>query len=200
MAQFDEMSKIWVEKMALPQNEKDLRAEMISYMAEKLNEIKRPETLPESKEELLLLLTALGLLYKAVYIDVVNLYFYRYVREVGGKGVSMFSKAWLKAHMDEFAAYKHDTDPFAIARTEIGAIGGLAELDGYYQRGYRRKKWISERDSRVRLTHRIADSQIKLLEEPFVVGGSLMMFPQDTSLGAPAEEIANCRCTMSPVK
>ena len=60
--------------------------------------------------------------------------------------------------------------------------------------GKTQKEWISMRDNRVRQTHRIADSQVKPIMEPFEVGNSLMQFVGDSSLGADAEEIVGCRC------
>lgn len=60
--------------------------------------------------------------------------------------------------------------------------------------GYTRKQWISMRDAFVRPTHHIADSQTRKIDEPFIVGNSLLMYPTDWSLGASPEEIINCRC------
>ena len=54
--------------------------------------------------------------------------------------------------------------------------------------------WVSMRDERVRINHRHADGQTVPVNEPFIVGGYKMMFPLDDSLGAPIEEIINCRC------
>jgi len=36
------------------------------------------------------------------------------------------------------------------------------------------------------------------MNEPYLVGGSKMMFPSDTSLGARAKEVVNCRCVSIP--
>jgi hypothetical protein len=33
------------------------------------------------------------------------------------------------------------------------------------------------------------------MDEPFVVDGEQLMFPGDTSMGATARNIVNCRCT-----
>lgn len=54
------------------------------------------------------------------------------------------------------------------------------------------RRWISHRDSRTRLTHRLADGQERPLGEPYWVGGAPMMHPGDQS--APISEWINCRC------
>lgn len=58
-----------------------------------------------------------------------------------------------------------------------------------------KKSWLTLRDKRVRPTHREAEGQTKPINEAFNVGSSRMMYPGDTSLGAPIREIANCRCS-----
>lgn len=62
-----------------------------------------------------------------------------------------------------------------------------------------KKSWISLRDKRVRHTHVEADrtysSAAIPVNEAFIVGSSRMMYPGDTSLGAPIREIAHCRCS-----
>lgn len=66
---------------------------------------------------------------------------------------------------------------------DIGALRGAT------------KEWDSSGDSRVRDSHRHMDGQSVEIEEPFVTpDGDKLMFPGDTSLGAPAKEIINCRC------
>ena len=54
--------------------------------------------------------------------------------------------------------------------------------------------WVSMRDERVRDSHWRTDSQTVPINEPFTINGYKMMFPGDDSLGAPVEEIINCRC------
>ena len=56
------------------------------------------------------------------------------------------------------------------------------------------KTWHTACDSSVRGTHKEANGQTKPLNEPFIVGGSRLMFPGDTSLFADPREIYNCRC------
>ena len=70
------------------------------------------------------------------------------------------------------------------------------ELVEALEDGYRRKGWLSMRDRKVRDTHREVDGTVIPIEEPFEVGGYLMMTPKDDSMGAPDEEIANCRCSL----
>lgn len=62
--------------------------------------------------------------------------------------------------------------------------------------GKKSKLWDDVKDNRERPTHRMVGGSIVDINEPFRVGDSLMMFPKDESLGAKAEEIINCRCTI----
>jgi len=54
--------------------------------------------------------------------------------------------------------------------------------------------WVSMRDERVRVSHWEADGQTVPINEPFTINGYKMMFPLDDSMGAPIDEIINCRC------
>lgn len=57
------------------------------------------------------------------------------------------------------------------------------------------KTWDSSGDNRVRETHREMDGQTVQMDEPFTtLNGAKLMFPGDSSLGAPADEIIACRC------
>lgn len=54
------------------------------------------------------------------------------------------------------------------------------------------KQWRTRGDSRVRDSHKAVDGQLRLLDEPFNVGGHAMMHPGDPN--GPASECVNCRC------
>lgn len=55
--------------------------------------------------------------------------------------------------------------------------------------------WRSAGDGRVRDSHRAMNGQKRGFNEPFTTpSGAQMLRPGDASLGAPVEEIVNCRC------
>ncbi|RXT72251.1 hypothetical protein B1F77_26910 [Pseudomonas syringae] len=57
------------------------------------------------------------------------------------------------------------------------------------------KTWKSRGDNIVRGSHRVMNNQVVDKDAPFMSPrGALLMFPGDSSLGAPIEERARCRC------
>jgi len=60
-----------------------------------------------------------------------------------------------------------------------------------------RKRWDTERDPRVRDTHRHVDGEVRDLGMPFYVGGFPMLHPGDPM--APADEVCGCRCDLAIV-
>jgi hypothetical protein len=85
-----------------------------------------------------------------------------------------------------------------IAQTEINSAQNAA---GYYSIGTFLdpkkilKEWLASGDKRTRPSHAKAHHQSRQYEKPFNVGGSLLMFPGDGSLGAAGKETIRCRCT-----
>jgi len=57
------------------------------------------------------------------------------------------------------------------------------------------KEWVTVGDERVRAAHAAADAQVRRVEELFKVGGQQLRFPGDTSFGATAGNVINCRCS-----
>ena len=93
-----------------------------------------------------------------------------------------------------------------IARTEtIAALneGRTEALNQLIDRGEIRadqvtRIWDATGDLRTRPQHAAIDGQSKGFNQPFVMpDGSLLNHPGDTSLGAPASQVVNCRCYVS---
>lgn len=57
------------------------------------------------------------------------------------------------------------------------------------------KVWSAVGDRRTRASHSTASGQEQKFNVAYKVGGASLMFPGDTSLGAPAREVVRCRCT-----
>ena len=57
------------------------------------------------------------------------------------------------------------------------------------------KEWVTVGDQDVRDSHVLADSQTRDVSKPFTVEGQLLRYPGDTSLGASAANVINCRCS-----
>lgn len=91
------------------------------------------------------------------------------------------------------------------ARTGITAAQNAGRMDSYIaaeKMGIQiKRRWICTKDARTRFSHGMADGQIVIgTEKPFSVGGELMMFPGDQSMGAHGWNIYNCRCTTRTVE
>lgn len=56
------------------------------------------------------------------------------------------------------------------------------------------KTWVTVGDTKVRDAHMRANGQTVEVTQPFQVGGELLKYPGDTSLGASFANIINCRC------
>lgn len=84
-----------------------------------------------------------------------------------------------------------------IARTEMLSANGAAMLEGYRQsRVVVGKEWMCSMDSDSRKWHKEANGQVVPVDEPFIVGGEKLMHPGDSSQGASAKNVIQCRCTM----
>lgn len=82
-----------------------------------------------------------------------------------------------------------------IARTETHSAANAAQLFAAESLGRQnmKREWIAAEDERTREDHANADGQVVALEQPFEVGGELLMYPGDA--GGSPEQIINCRCT-----
>ena len=98
-----------------------------------------------------------------------------------------------QSHIDDPYYYSHDRARFA-AENESNSSWNYADYQEAIQNGKTKKRWVDVGDKRERDSHRQVGGTIKPIDEPFAVGGSLMQFAKDISLGAASSEIINCRC------
>lgn len=91
--------------------------------------------------------------------------------------------------------YLSDDRAVNIAKTEANVILDHAEYAEAIKNGFTHKMWNTIMDGKERDTHAEANGQVVPIGTPFEIGGVLMMHPGDGSLGAGADEIANCRCS-----
>ncbi len=83
-----------------------------------------------------------------------------------------------------------------IAATEVAAANNYGSHEAAKASDLSLNKvWLATDDNHTRPDHRDADGQTVGMDEPFQVGGSQLMFPGDTSMGAAADEVIRCRCT-----
>ena len=85
-----------------------------------------------------------------------------------------------------------------IARTESMHAANFGSTELFRAYGADRHEWVATNDIRTRPTHAAANGQVRVIGQPFEVGGYPMLHPLDGSLGAPAGEIVQCRCVTAP--
>lgn len=91
-----------------------------------------------------------------------------------------------------------------LVRTLYNSGANRAQFEALKAQGYTHKRWLTARDNRVRVAkkgsrfdHRRMDGVTVPIGEPFITpAGSRLRYPGDRSLGAPAGEVVNCRCTI----
>lgn len=83
-----------------------------------------------------------------------------------------------------------------ISECEANSILNYRQYLKAVKAGKTKKKWIDVGDKRERKTHLEVGGTTLPIDEPFSVGDSLLQFPKDVSLGASADEVVNCRCSI----
>lgn len=81
-----------------------------------------------------------------------------------------------------------------IARTEATGGANFGAYRALLAEGVKTKIWEATGDTRTRPNHVFASGQEVPIDQPFIVGGSLMQFPGDPA--GNVSEVANCRCAM----
>lgn len=111
-----------------------------------------------------------------------------------GEDSDMVVDTTIKHAGEEF--YRSEDRAMLVAENEANSAINYFEYKEAVAGGKKRKQWITQRDDRVRDTHKEVNGETIPIDNAFIVGDSLMAFPKDTSYGASINEIAGCRCTI----
>lgn len=99
-----------------------------------------------------------------------------------------------KGHEGDFWYYSKDRARF-ISENESQLSFNHQEFVDAIESGKTLKQWMDVRDRKERKTHRAVGGKVIPINEPFLVGDSLMLYAKDSeTFGADAKEIINCRC------
>ncbi len=215
LAATDSLNIIYYGEMELPAAEKKVRIVMakqlqgtVSKYYDTVRAILADEKVSKRKRDILLAAAVMSL--KNAYLSFFDKYYPVYINAVGAANGEPYYgvDAWRQKRALDFAIWITQTarnEPnlafsqshaATVTRTEVNSIGNLAALDAAYRQGKRFKTWKTFGDRQVRPTHQAANGTRIPIDEPFTVGDYKMMFPTDSSLGAGAEEIVNCRCVL----
>jgi len=80
-----------------------------------------------------------------------------------------------------------------IARTETHTSANKGSYEMAKELNMKIKEWLSAKDERTRIAHRLVNGQRVKIDEPFIVDGEELMYPGDSN--GSAANIINCRCT-----
>lgn len=103
------------------------------------------------------------------------------------------------------ATINHPDDPYffsndratLIAENEANSIYNDSEYADALLTGKKWHTWHAIIDKRTRDTHAEVNGTVLPIDIPFEVGGYLMPYPRSDEMGAPPEEIVNCRCSVT---
>ena len=102
----------------------------------------------------------------------------------------------LKNQFNTYSQYQSER----LVRTEATNAANFATMESsktIFPGAQMMKEWIASFDDRTRSTHSEAGASDPIpYNEPFMVGGSFLMYPGDPS--GPAAEVVNCRCSVAP--
>ena len=77
---------------------------------------------------------------------------------------------------------------------ESNSVIGYEEFENAKSDGKTRKKWRTQKDNKVRDTHREMEGKTIPINDYFIVGGCPLLYPRDPE--GDTKEIAGCRCAL----
>lgn len=133
---------------------------------------------------------------KQRYLNIVEKYsgIDDYVEDYAKEFASLTIRVTLENLSDDY--YKSEDRAILIAENEANSNINYFDMKQAVEEGKTKKRWKTQRDKKVRETHKQIDGQEIDIEDAFLVGDSLMRFPKDIYYGASLEEIAGCRCVV----
>lgn len=199
LAEVDKLNIIFFGEMDISSAEKSLRVVMAAALAKPLL---RFYDIVQRFSDAALLAAATAEFEKS-YLEFFAKYYAQYMCTLSATSANKPDR-WACEHARELAKWiTGNGQQLSVSerllntiRTEVNEIGNLALLNAALGNKKTKKRWKTFGDSKVRPTHKDAAGQTVPIGEPFIVGGYKLMFPCDSSLGAGAEEIVNCRCTV----
>lgn len=123
------------------------------------------------------------------YIDI-DKYLEDYITDFSQETVDTTLK-----HIDE-EFYLSEDRSLLISLNEANTTLNYKDYANAIKAGKKRKQWLTEKDKKVRKTHRALDDMVLSIEDAFIVGDTLMRFPHDTLYGIDYEQLSNCRCSI----
>ena len=81
-----------------------------------------------------------------------------------------------------------------IAETEANTVLNYTDYEDAIKNGFTKKTWKTEKDNRVRKSHRAVDGKTIGIKDYFNVGGDEMLFPHDLSQNPKPQNTIGCRC------
>ena len=94
-------------------------------------------------------------------------------------------------HLDE-PYYFSQERALLVAQNEANTVMNRVDFETAKAQGKKYKRWITEKDFKVRLNHALVDEEKIPIDEMFHVGEDLMRYPHDYN--ASPENTINCRC------
>lgn len=88
-----------------------------------------------------------------------------------------------------------DERALIVGANESNSMCNYEDFQDAKSQGYTMKKWITEKDNRVRKTHKQVDEVTIPIDDYFVFPDCKGLFPHDTN-NLSNKELANCRCTL----
>lgn len=122
-----------------------------------------------------------------------------------------YEMQWYREHANAVirevvgATERHMEDPYftsddranMIAENEANSLIGYDELQDAIEAGYTFKTWHGMLDKKERDSHIAMEGTILPMEQPFMVGDSMLMIPGDWQFDPDPAEVVNCRCWLT---